>query len=108
MCLFVYFLMAFGHDLSCHHQHQHSSLHPHSFVYLVFHFRHTPRTREESQKAAIHSVTVLSLSLDSWLLSLNYKGKVYIVPYRRATCDAHTDNSGKKRVTTLPMYNSKT
>ena len=30
----------------CHHQHQHSFLHLRSFV--CFHFRHTPRSREES------------------------------------------------------------
>ena len=32
-----------------------------------------------------------ALNLDSWLLdlSLNYKGEVYIIPYRRATCCIH-------------------
>ena len=42
--------------------------------------------------------------LDSWLLylSLNYKGKMYIIPYRRATC-CITHNSEKKR---SPMHDS--
>ena len=78
----------------CHHQHQHSFLHLCSFVYLVFHFRHTPRSREESWKATVWSTSSVSepeslRRLDSWLLSLIYKSKVYIIPYRRATWCKH-------------------
>ena len=51
MCLFVYFfdgLWPLEMIRVCHHQHQHSFLHLCSFVCLVFHFRHTPRSRKES------------------------------------------------------------
>ena len=55
------------------HQHQHSScIFSCSFVYLVFHFRHTPRSREETWKATVWSTASVSepeslRRLDSWL-----------------------------------------
>ena len=77
----------------CHHQHQHS-LHLCSLVYLVFHFKHPPGSREERQRAIVWSTASVTepeslRQLDSWLLSLNYKGEVYIIPYRVATCCIH-------------------
>ena len=56
---------------------------------LVFHFRHTPRSREESWKATVWSTSSVSKPeslgwLDLWQLSLIYKSKVYIISYRRA------------------------
>ena len=97
MCLFVYFfdgLWPLEMIRVCHHQHQHSFLHLCSFVCLVFHFRHTPRSREESWKATVWSTSSVSepeslRRLDSWLLSLIYKSEVYIIPYRRATWCIH-------------------
>ena len=56
LCLFVYFcdgLWPLEMIRVCHHQHQHSVSHLCSCVRLVFHFRHTPRSREESWKATV-------------------------------------------------------
>ena len=99
MCLFVYFfdgLWPLEMIRDCHHQHQHSFLHLCSFVCLVFHFRHTPRSREESwpkqQFEALQSLVSGPESLrwlDSWVLSLIYKSEVYIIPYRTATWCIH-------------------
>ena len=69
MCLFAYFfdgLWALEMIRVCHHQHQHSFLHLCSYVCLVFHFRHTPRSREESWKATIWS-TISSCSVWAWV-----------------------------------------
>ena len=65
MCLFVYLfdgLWPLEMVRVCHYLHQHSFLHLCSFVCLVFHFKHTPRSREESWKATVWSTQCLSLS----------------------------------------------
>ena len=53
---------------------------------LVFHFRHTPRSREEGWKATVRSTFSVSeieslRRIHSWLLSLIYKSEVYVIPY---------------------------
>ena len=107
MCLFVYFfdgLWPLEMIWVCHHQHQHSFLHLCSFVCLVFHFRHTPRSREESWKATVWSTSSVSEPeslrwLDSWLF-IKAKCILYLIEELH---DAYTDNSGKKR---SPVYDS--
>ena len=46
VCLLFWWPLAILNYLICHHQHQHSFLHLHSFVYLVFHFRHTTKNQK--------------------------------------------------------------
>ena len=85
-CLFT-FLMAFGHLkwLVCHHQHQHSST-PATTQFCVFSIplqAHTPEAERKAEKQQFEALPqYLSLShsgagLDSWLLSIIYKSKVY-------------------------------
>ena len=74
------------------------------FECLVFHFRHTPRSREESWKATVSEPESLS-RLDSWLISLIYKSKAKCILYIiKELHDAYTDNSGKKRSPVLAHH----
>ena len=97
MCLFVYFfdgLWPLEMIRVCHHQHQHSFLHLCSFVCLVFHFRHTPRSKEESWKATVWSTSSVSepkslRRLGAIISMIKFKSEVYIISYRRATWCIH-------------------
>ena len=60
---FAYFLMAFGHFKCFEFStsiNTHSYIFSCSFVCLVFHFSHTPRSREETWKATVWSTASVS------------------------------------------------
>ena len=51
LAIFNYFI--------CHHQHQHSFLHLHNFVYLVFNFRHITKSERGKLPAQLQHWTVV-------------------------------------------------
>ena len=97
MCLFVFFLMAFGHLKWLEFATTTSTLILTSAVLcLVFHFKHTPRSREESWKATVWSTSSVSepeslrrLGAILSVIKLIYKNEVYIISYRKATQCIH-------------------